>query len=346
MITDAFDNSEVLFGTKDFYGEQKHLCDKCMIIFSEQIFEYMFDTYVHQEVGAIRCCNGITPVYVFDIEGMKIAGYLSHIGSALAGGDVIDVNWLTGAVKFIMFGSAGSLDSGMTTGKFVIPTHSYREEGLSYHYAPPADYIEVKNAKIVKAIFDELKLPNVLGKVWTTDAIYRETKAKFDARKKRAALLWRWNLPEFRQSMTFTDGSYMIFLLPGMYWIRKFMIFPGLRMPVIIWINYMLQSRLRKEFEIGKEHQRMIKKITRDPMFLAQKSVDATEADKQVISDLLDTLRANLDHCVGMAANMIGVSKNIIVVAAGPFQFAMINPVITKKMGTFQTEEGCLRWME
>ena len=86
----------------------------------------------------------------------------------------------------------------------------------------------------------------------------------------------------------------------------------------------------------------MIKKITRDPMFLAQKSVDANEADKQVISDLLDTLRANLDHCVGMAANMIGVSKNIIVVAAGPFQFAMINPVIAKKTGAFQTEEGCL----
>ena len=86
----------------------------------------------------------------------------------------------------------------------------------------------------------------------------------------------------------------------------------------------------------------MIKKITRDPMFLVQKSVDATEADKQVISDLLDTLRANLDHCVGMAANMIGVSKNIIVVAAGPFQFAMINPVIAKKTGAFQTEEGCL----
>lgn len=96
------------------------------------------------------------------------------------------------------------------------------------------------------------------------------------------------------------------------------------------------------KFETGKEHKRMIKKITRDPMFLAQKSVDATEADKQVISDLLDTLRANLDHCVGMAANMIGVSKNIIVVAAGPFQFAMINPVITKKTGAFQTEEGCL----
>ncbi len=61
-----------------------------------------------------------------------------------------------------------------------------------------------------------------------------------------------------------------------------------------------------------------------------------------MITDLLDTLRANLDHCVGMAANMIGVKKNIIVVAAGPFQFAMVNPVITKKTGAFQTEEGCL----
>ena len=80
----------------------------------------------------------------------------------------------------------------------------------------------------------------------------------------------------------------------------------------------------------------------RDPLFLAQKSVDATEADKQVITDLLDTLRANLDHCVGMAANMIGVKKNIIVVASGPFQFAMVNPVITKKTGAYQVEEGCL----
>lgn len=86
----------------------------------------------------------------------------------------------------------------------------------------------------------------------------------------------------------------------------------------------------------------MVKKIVKDPLFLAQKSVDATEADKQVATDLLDTLRANLDHCVGMAANMIGVKKNIIVVAAGPFQFAMITTVITKKSGAYQTEEGCL----
>lgn len=86
----------------------------------------------------------------------------------------------------------------------------------------------------------------------------------------------------------------------------------------------------------------MVKPIMRDPLFLAGKSEPATEADKQIIQDLLDTLRANLDHCVGMAANMIGVRKNIIVVASGPFQFAMVNAKITKKSGAFKTEEGCL----
>lgn len=86
----------------------------------------------------------------------------------------------------------------------------------------------------------------------------------------------------------------------------------------------------------------MVKKVVGDPMFLARKSEPATEADRQVVQDLVDTLRANQDHCVGMAANMIGVKKNIIVVVAEPVQFAMINAVITKKTGAFQTEEGCL----
>ncbi|MCR5452816.1 MAG: peptide deformylase [Lachnospiraceae bacterium] len=86
----------------------------------------------------------------------------------------------------------------------------------------------------------------------------------------------------------------------------------------------------------------MVKKIVRDPFFLQQKSEPATEADKQVITDLMDTLMANRERCVGMAANMIGVKKQIIVVAAGPFTFPMVNPVITKKTGKYETEEGCL----
>ena len=86
----------------------------------------------------------------------------------------------------------------------------------------------------------------------------------------------------------------------------------------------------------------MVQEICKDVLFLARKSEPATPDDLPVASDLLETLKAHADGCVGMAANMIGVKKNIIVVAAGPFQFAMVNPVITKKTGAFQTEEGCL----
>ena len=86
----------------------------------------------------------------------------------------------------------------------------------------------------------------------------------------------------------------------------------------------------------------MVKQIVRDVFFLGQPSKPATKADIQIGKDLQDTLQANRERCVGMAANMIGVKKNIIVVAAGPFQFAMINPVITQKSGEYQTEEGCL----
>lgn len=215
MITDAFDKSEILFGPKDFYGEQKHLCDKCIIVFSELIFEYMLETYAHEEAGVIRCCNGITTIYIFEISGMKIAGYLSHIGSALAGSDVIDVNWLIGASKFIMFGSAGALDSDRTTGKFVVPTEAYREEGLSYNYVPPSDYIEIKNAKIVKRIFDELNLPSVTGKAWTTDAIYRETKDKLEARKNEGCLVVEMELAGVQAVCDFYGWDLYDFLVTG-----------------------------------------------------------------------------------------------------------------------------------
>lgn len=86
----------------------------------------------------------------------------------------------------------------------------------------------------------------------------------------------------------------------------------------------------------------MIKKIVKGKQIFAKKAQPATDADKQVITDLLDTLKANRDACVGMAANMIGVNKSIIVVSAGPFQFAMVNPVITKKSGVYETGESCL----
>ena len=86
----------------------------------------------------------------------------------------------------------------------------------------------------------------------------------------------------------------------------------------------------------------MVKPIVRDAFFLNQKSEEATKVDLPVAQDLEDTLKANRERCVGMAANMIGYRKRIIIVATGLADMVMINPVITEKSEPYETEEGCL----
>lgn len=86
----------------------------------------------------------------------------------------------------------------------------------------------------------------------------------------------------------------------------------------------------------------MVRPIMKDIFFLRQKSEPATKADLQVGIDLQDTLQANRAGCVGMAANMIGVKKNIIIVNMGFVDVVMFNPVLLRKDTPYETEEGCL----
>lgn len=90
----------------------------------------------------------------------------------------------------------------------------------------------------------------------------------------------------------------------------------------------------------------MIKELMHDPIFLAGKSEAATKEDLPIARDLLDTLMAHKDSCVGMAANMIGVKKRIIAFldesGRTPTYTVMLNPEIIKKDGAYETEEGCL----
>ena len=86
----------------------------------------------------------------------------------------------------------------------------------------------------------------------------------------------------------------------------------------------------------------MVKELMHDPIFLARKSAPAEKEDLQTARDLLDTLMAHKDTCVGMAANMIGVNKRIIAFDCDGKYMVMFNPVIVKKSGPYDTEEGCL----
>ena len=86
----------------------------------------------------------------------------------------------------------------------------------------------------------------------------------------------------------------------------------------------------------------MIRPIVRDVFFLGQKSKEAAPQDAALGRDLQDTLRANRDRCVGMAANMIGVGKRAIIVSIGPADVVMFNPVLLAKDAPYAAEEGCL----
>ena len=86
----------------------------------------------------------------------------------------------------------------------------------------------------------------------------------------------------------------------------------------------------------------MVRELMHDPIFLAQKSALATEADLQTARDLAETLEAHRESCVGMAANMIGVCKRIIAFDLNGTVAVMLNPEILKASGAYETEEGCL----
>lgn len=86
----------------------------------------------------------------------------------------------------------------------------------------------------------------------------------------------------------------------------------------------------------------MIRPIVKDTFFLSQKSEPATKADLQVGADLQDTLEDHRDGCVGLAANMIGIRKRIIIVNIGFADIVMFNPVLLKKDTPYEAEEGCL----
>lgn len=189
MIIDCYDiETEPIISLTDFYGEPKHLIDVCLVIFSYEIYEHLLSTFACEKIGEIGACNGKVPIYKMNYKGKDVGFFLTGIGSAVASSFCYETSWITGAKKFIMFGSCGSLDREKTHGKYIVPTESYRGEGASYYYAAPADYIEIKNAPKVADIFEELGVPYVMGRNWTTDSMIRETKGLVAKRKEEGCI--------------------------------------------------------------------------------------------------------------------------------------------------------------
>ncbi len=189
MIIDSYhEEKESIISLEAFLGERKYICDTAIATFSYEIFNAVIQRYPHKEVADIGSVNGHKPIYMLDVNGKSVIFYMSSIGACLAGTEIIEMQWQTGIKNLIIFGSCGALDGEATNGKYIIPTQAYRDEGMSYHYAKPSDYMDVKNSDKLAGIFEKLDLPYVQGRIWTTDAPYRETKTAFERRKKEGCI--------------------------------------------------------------------------------------------------------------------------------------------------------------
>lgn len=167
-----------------------------LVTFSEKLIDVVRERYDAEEIGFLY--EGVcVPIYGLTIPqelcgeealfGRKVAVFRSGIGAPMAVGLLEEVI-ARGAKRFIVFGSCGVLVPGIGTGHLIVPTEAYRDEGTSYHYMEPSDYVAIRNAGIIAEIFSTLDIPHRSGRIWTTDALYRETVGKADARREEGCI--------------------------------------------------------------------------------------------------------------------------------------------------------------
>ena len=158
-------------------------------IFSHQLFNKVLAFLGGEQIACTQDVDGYWPVYAVTYQGKRFAYYKARLGAPACVGCFEDVIPM-GVKRIILLGNCGVLDKNIRDCGIIIPTRAIRDEGTSYHYAPAADYIDVNKKYIpeFQTVLEEFGYPYVLGTTWTTDAFYRETRAKVEARKKMGAI--------------------------------------------------------------------------------------------------------------------------------------------------------------
>ena len=140
------------------------------------------------EVVSHLHASSVVPVYRIGYQGHELGVCTSSIGGPAAAGFAEEL-FAKGAKRLLLYGACGVLTPEIAARKLIIPVAAYRDEGTSYHYLPVGDYVDIPTAGRLCEIFDELRLPYVQGRTWTTDAIYRETRKNMEARRREGCIV-------------------------------------------------------------------------------------------------------------------------------------------------------------
>jgi uridine phosphorylase len=154
--------------------------------FSERMLGVLQEKYEPELIDYMISCVSV-PVYKINYNGKEMAVYCSTCGGPAAVG-LMEEMISKGAEKFVFLGSCGVINKRLAAKSLIVPTAAYRDEGTSYHYAAPSEYIKVKTAQKLASILTEMNLPHVCGKTWTTDAFYRETCGNVQKRKRSGCI--------------------------------------------------------------------------------------------------------------------------------------------------------------
>lgn len=189
--------------------------DVCIINFSYKIMDALIEDGL-VEPADDKCIHSVSCVYpLYRYKGANIGIIKTTVGAPITATMIEEVGYCYSCNKFVMFGSCGGLDKELTAGKIIVPTHAYRDEGMSYHYAPPADYIEIKNCNKVAEILESLNIDYVLGKTWTTDAFYREVRPKFERLKKEGCIAVEMEVASCQAVADWRGAEFYNFLYRG-----------------------------------------------------------------------------------------------------------------------------------
>ncbi len=174
-LLDSFDpDKRAVLDPEDILKKAADFPETVVVTFKQQILDIMLETFEHQKIFGLDL-GGDVPVYQIEYKGRPLAVYRTVMGAAGAVA-LMEESIALGGRKFVVFGSCGTLSgSGIDAGKLIVPTAAYRDEGTSYHYAAPGDYIEVDTAEETAGILKALGLHFTKTRTWTTDGLYRET---------------------------------------------------------------------------------------------------------------------------------------------------------------------------
>ena len=190
MLLEEFDPSQTaIINPSDIVKPVEGMPSIAVTCFARSTFARMVELVGGEEIASASTANLRIPIYKAAYKGVEMALFMSDVGAPACVGLLEDV-YEMGMETIVLFGTCGVLDKSIGDCSVIIPTSALRDEGTSYHYAPPGDEIPVnpQYTELFEELLNDLRCSYTKGKTWTTDAIYRETREKMLRRREQGCV--------------------------------------------------------------------------------------------------------------------------------------------------------------